>query len=500
MNDNKRIAKNTLAMYIRMLLTMLISLYTSRVILHALGVIDFGIYNVVGGVIAIASVLNSALTTTTQRFITIKLKSNLAQTFSCSLTVHVIISIISFALLETIGLWFFKTHIVIPPDRILAATWVYHCAAISSVIQILTVPYNAVIIAHEKLTAYAYISIFDVVYKLLIAYFLLWGEYDKLIIYSILLTFSYFVVLLITLIYSKRICSNLPLRLGKNKYIIKEMIRLSVYTLYGSVSFMASTSGIAIILNLFLGPIANAASGISGQVKSIVYRFSQNFQTAINPQITKNYAEKDYQRMNSLIISSMKFSTLILLIMSLPFVFEGQYILEIWLTEVPQYSLSFLQITLFISIIDAIANPVYIAALANGNIKRFQLTVNTISLFILPIGYISLYLGFPPECVYYIKLLLSLIGLVASIYLLNKIVSIPIYTYINTLFSLTLVCIVSFIINYTICYYLEDGIGRAIIVIITTVCSISILSYYLCLTKVERSYIQNFIKTKIHKK
>lgn len=176
MNDNKRIAKNTLAMYIRMLLTMLISLYTSRVILHALGVIDFGIYNVVGGVIAIASVLNSALTTTTQRFITIKLKSNLAQTFSCSLTVHVIISIISFALLETIGLWFFKTHIVIPPDRISAATWVYHCAAISSVIQILTVPYNAVIIAHEKLTAYAYISIFDVVYKLLIAYFLLWGR------------------------------------------------------------------------------------------------------------------------------------------------------------------------------------------------------------------------------------------------------------------------------------------------------------------------------------
>lgn len=314
--NNKRIAKNALLLYFRMFITMAVSLYTSRVILKALGVEDFGIYNVVGGVVTMLTFINTAMGSASQRYITFELGhknyKQLYTVFCTSVEVHILIAIIIAILSETIGIWFLNTHMEIPSLRLEAANWVYQFSILSCIVSILYVPFNATIIAHEKMSAFAYISIIEVLLKLIIVYMLMLSEIDRLILYSILI-FS--IQLFIFIIYVTYCICHFPETRFKfifDKQLFKNMISFASWSLIGNLAIVACTQGLNILLNIFWGPIVNAARAIAAQVQNAIYSFGSNFQTAINPQITKNFATGNIKQMHNLIFVSCKYSFFLL--------------------------------------------------------------------------------------------------------------------------------------------------------------------------------------------
>ena len=356
-STNKRIAKNALLLYFRMLFMMLVSLYTSRVVLATLGVEDFGIYNVVGGVITMFSFFNGAMSSSTQRYITFELGrgdfDQLQKVFQTSVNIHLLVALLILFLGETIGLWFFYEKMVIPASRMTAAFWVYQFSIITMMVMIVSVPYNAAIIAHEKMSIFAYISILEVLLKLGIVYLLYLTRSDKLIMYAALLCATQ---LLIRIVYG-HYCSchfkEVRYYWGWDLKLFKEMLYFGGWNLWGGFATVLFSQGINILLNMFFGPFVNAARGIAVQVQGAVTQFSTNFQTALNPQITKSYALGDFTYMHSLIFRSSKFTFLLLAVISFPILLETEMILQLWLNMVPAYTVVFVRLMLCITIIDA---------------------------------------------------------------------------------------------------------------------------------------------------
>ena len=396
-SNNKRIAKNTVFLYLRTMLTMIVSLYTSRVILQILGVEDYGIYNVVGGFVTLMSFLSGAISSSTSRYITFALgkgdEKYLKDVFSTSLLAHLVIACIIVFIGETLGLWFVLNKLIIPEERMTAALVAYQIGLLSTVIYMWSIPYNACIIAHEKMSAFAYISIYEAVTKLLIVFLLVYIPIDKLISYSILL---FAVQLSVRFIYSWYCRKNFvesKARFLWNKNLFKEMLKFAGWNLWGSTSYALFTQGVNILLNMFFGPVVNAARGIAIQVQSAVSLFATNFQAAVNPQITKSYANSELDVMHVLICRSSKYSFFLLFCLSLPIIIENNFILVLWLKEVPNYTPIFLQLMLWVCIIDAMSNPLMTAAAATGRVKVYQSIIGTILLMIVPISYIALSWG-----------------------------------------------------------------------------------------------------------
>ncbi|MCF0206771.1 MAG: oligosaccharide flippase family protein, partial [Bacteroidales bacterium] len=336
---NKRIATNTFWLYIRSLIVMLVSLYTSRVILDALGVEDYGLYNVVGGVVGLFSFLRTSMTKSTQRFLNVEMVNPLGRlkdTFSVSLFVHVIIAVVALFLLETVGLWFLNNYIQIPSGREHAANMVYQSTVFSLILTIISVPYNASIIAHEKMGYFAIVSIVDCLLKLLICYLILVDGFDRLILYGWLMLGVSFVNFLMYVAYCLIMCSETSFRLLYDKALFRDMFSYTTWTVVGQAAIVGTNQGNNILVNIFHTVTANAAMGVANQVNSAVVSLTSNFQTAFNPQITKSYAAKDYAYLTSLVYTTSKISYLLLLIVSLPLMFNVEDILNIWLKEVPQ--------------------------------------------------------------------------------------------------------------------------------------------------------------------
>ena len=352
--NNKRIAKNTLLLYGRMLLTMAISLYTSRVILKVLGVEDFGIYNVVGGIISMFAFINGGMVAATQRYITFEIGSGntnqLKKVFSTSLQIHAIISVIIIILGETVGLWFLLEKLVIPESRMSAAIWVYQLSIVACIVNIMSIPYNADIIAHEKMSAFAYISIVEVVLKLLIVYMLVFSPLDKLIVYAVLLLVVQIAIRLIYTTYCKKHFEETSYSKCCDKSLVKEMASFAGWSFWGSLAGILYTQGLNMMLNIFFGPVVNAARAIAVQVQSAVQQFVTNFQMAINPQITKSYAKGDLNQMHNLMFRSARFSFLLLLLITLPVLLETNFLLTVWLKTVPENTFIFTQIKIYIEL------------------------------------------------------------------------------------------------------------------------------------------------------
>lgn len=432
-HNNKRIAKNSSLLYFRMLCIMAVSLYTSRIVLDTLGIEDFGIYSVAGGVIAMFGFVNSSMASATQRYITFELGRNnnkrLAKVFSTSLSIHGLISLIVILLAETIGLWFLWNKMQIPAERLDAAFWVFQCSVMASVIMIMSVPYNAAIIAHEKMSVFAYISILEVILKLLIVYLLLCFEMDKLILYAVLMVC---VQLLIRLCYGWYCSSHFEetrFYWVWDKILFKEMTGFAGWSLFGNLAAITFTQGLNILLNLFFGPAVNAARGISVQVQQAISQFSVNLQMAINPQITKSYANGDLLYMHGLIFRSAKFSYFLLLLLSLPILFETEMVLTFWLKNVPDYTVTFLRIMLCITWVNAISNPLVIGASATGRIKIYQIVVGGILLLILPFSYLCLKLGFPAYVVFVVHLCIEIVALMARLWMIRPMINLSFHKY-----------------------------------------------------------------------
>lgn len=492
--NNKRIAKNTLLLYVRMLFGMLVTLYTSRVILQTLGVEDYGVYNVVGGVITMFTFLNGAMSSATSRYITFEIgKGNmekLQKVFSTALQIHAIISLLIVILGETIGLWFLMNELVIPDGRMDAAMWVYQCSIVSCVVGIMSVPYNADIIAHEKMSAFAYISVLEIILKLLIVYLLLVLPFDKLKVYAILVLS---VGLLIRYIYT-RYCHK---HFEESRYVhqidkslLKEMASFAGWSFWGNLAAILYTQGLNMMLNIFFGPIVNAARGIATQVQGVIQQFVVNFQMALNPQITKTYAAGELDKMHSLMFRSARFSFMLLFCLSLPIIIETNYILTLWLGLVPENTVIFTRIIIAISLIYTIANPCVIANQATGKVKVYQAVVGGLQLLILPISYIVLRLGAPAYSVFIVHFCVESVAQFARMYMLRNMINLPMLSYLKNIYIPIVGVVISSLILPVLVYtQMDEGFIRLVAVGTVSVISVAIFSLIIGMTRNERRFI-----------
>lgn len=422
-DNNKRIAKNTLLLYFRMLFMMVVSLYTSRVILNVLGVEDFGIYNVVGGVVAMFTIISGSLSAAISRFITYELgkggQSKLNRIFSASVTIQLLLSLIIVVLIETVGVWFLNAKMPIPEPRMTAANWVLQLSIITFVINLISVPYNAAIIAHEKMSAFAYISILEAVGKLVIAFLIVWSPMDKLIFYAILMCAVAVVVRLTYGHYCKKHFTECTYHFHWDKDILKQMFGFAGWNFIGASSAVLKDQGVNVVINMFTCPAVNAARGIAMQVNGAIYNFVQSFMTALNPQITKSYAANNHKYMMALIFQGSRLSYYILMVLALPVIINTDYILYLWLKIVPEHTVSFVQLVLLFSMSEAISLPLVTAMLATGNIKKYQIIVGGLQVLNLPIAYILLKFNFAVELVFVVAIVISQLCLLARLHLLR---------------------------------------------------------------------------------
>ena len=490
---NKRIAKNTLVLYVRMLFTMGISLFTSRVILQTLGVEDYGISSVVGGVISMFTFINAAMVSSTQRYLNFELvrgdANQLRSVFSTSLQIHALIALAIIVLSETVGLWFLNEKLVIPEARMTAAMWVYQCSILSCAVSIMSTPYNAVIVAHEKMSAFAYISILDVSLKLLVVYLLVVLPFDKLIILAILNLLVQLFIRYIYTLYCHRHFPESYFQFRFNKTLFKEMFGFAGWSFWGNLAAILYTQGLNMMLNIFFGPIVNAARGIAVQVQSAVQQFVGGFQTALNPQITKNYASNNLPQMHSLMFRSARFSFLLLFFLSLPVLMETNFILTLWLKTVPDDAVIFTQIMICISLIYTTANPCIIANQATGKVKIYQMVVGGILLLILPISYVVLKLGAPAYSVFIVHFCIESLAQFSRMYMLRKLIHLPLWQYMKNIYiPIVSTVVIAIILPLVVRMQVAEGWLRFLAVGFTCVLSVGASSYFIGFTKQERVF------------
>ena len=490
---NKRIAKNTLVLYVRMLFTMGISLFTSRVILQTLGVEDYGISSVVGGVISMFTFINAAMVSSTQRYLNFELvrgdANQLRSVFSTSLQIHALIALAIIVLSETVGLWFLNEKLVIPEARMTAAMWVYQCSILSCAVSIMSTPYNAVIVAHEKMSAFAYISILDVSLKLLVVYLLVVLPFDKLIILAILNLLVQLFIRYIYTLYCHRHFPESYFQFRFNKTLFKEMFGFAGWSFWGNLAAILYTQGLNMMLNIFFGPIVNAARGIAVQVQSAVQQFVGGFQTALNPQITKNYASNNLPQMHSLMFRSARFSFLLLFFLSLPVLMETNFILTLWLKTVPDDAVIFTQIMICISLIYTTANPCIIANQATGKVKIYQMVVGGILLLILPISYVVLKLGAPAYSVFIVHFCIESVAQFSRMYMLRNLIHLPLWQYMKNIYiPIVSTVVIAVILPLVVRMQVAEGWLRFLAVGFTCVLSVGASSYFIGFTKQERVF------------
>lgn len=499
-DNNKRIAKNTLLLYFRMLFMMVVSLYTSRVILNALGVEDFGIYNVVGGVVAMFTVISGSLSAAISRFITYELgigdQSKLKKIFSASVTIQLLLSFIIVILIESLGVWFLNAKMTIPESRITAANWVLQFSIITFVINLISVPYNAAIIAHEKMSAFAYISILEAVGKLAIAFLIMWSPIDKLVYYAILMCTVAVVVRLTYGHYCKKHFAECTYHFHWDKDILKKMFGFAGWNFIGAASVVLRDQGGNIVMNLFYGPAVNAARGIAIQVNNAVTGFVTNFMTALNPQITKSYASGDRVYMMTLIYQGARLSYYMLLLLSLPILVNTHYILVIWLKLVPEHAVLFVQLILIFAMSESISNPLITAMLATGKIRNYQIVVGGLQIMNLPISYICLRLGCIPESVLIVAIIISQCCLVARLYMLRGLIGLSSLKYLkNVYLNVVVVTIVSVIIPLLLSLNMAESFLSFIVISLIAMLSTAFAELMVGCSKKERVFIIEKVKS-----
>lgn len=500
--NNKRIAKNTLMLYFRMLLIMGVSLYTVRIVLNTLGAVDYGLYNVVGGVVVMFSFLSNTMASASQRFFAFELGrknyDQLKKTFSMTMTIYGIIAVLILILAETVGLWFLNSQLTIPEDRMEAANWVYQFTIFSFMMTMLKVPYNASIIAHERMKVFAYISIIEAILKLLIVYFLVLFSYDKLKLYAILMFGVTAFIALVYRTYCKCQFQECNYQYYWEKPLFKELIGYSGWNIIGASSAILSNQGINILLNIFFGPVVNAARAIAFQVSGVVTQFATNFFTAVNPQITKYYAAGEKDKMKTLVFQSSKFSFFLLLILSMPILLETNFLLTLWLDNIPKYVIIFTRLVIITAVINSLSNSLITSALATGKIKQYQLVVGGILLLNLPISYVFFKFGAPPETAMIIALGITVVSIFARLWMLKGMIGLLIKEYIRSVFfPVTIVTVMAYSIPIFIVYTIDDGWFRFFIVGFSDLISCGLAIYFTGLTRNEKQYLIKIIRDRV---
>lgn len=493
--NNRRIARNTLFLYIRMAFMMGVTLYTSRVILNALGVADYGIYNVVGGFVSMFAVVSGSLSNAISRFITYELgKGDLQRlriVFSTGVNIQLGMSVLVILIAEGVGIWFLNTHMNIPESRMAAANWVFQCAVLTFVINLLSVPYNAAIIAHEKMSAFAYIAIFEVALKLVIVFLLLVSPFDRLETYAMLLVLVGVIIRLIYGIYCKRNFEECTYHFLLDTTALKEMTGFAGWNFLGNCAWLLNTQGVNILMNLYFSVAVNAARGVAMQVDTALRQFVNNFTTAINPQITKSYAQGDLDYMHNLMCKSAKFSAFLMLFFAVPIILESQTILTIWLKTVPDYSAVFVNwVTISMFMEPALSNSYVTAMLATGRIKKYQIVITTVGCLVFPLSWIAFELGFKPQSSYLLFFLVYAMLLLVRLYLLREMIHIPIKMFFDkVVIKLLSVMVIGVAAPALVSFVLEPGWTRLILVCIVSTVVIAFAEYKIGLSTSEKKFV-----------
>lgn len=508
MSDNRRIAKNTLILYVRTIFVMVVSLYTSRITLQALGIEDYGIYNIVGGVVSMFSLITNALSSAISRYLTFEIgrddQIKLSRVFSMSINILLLLSVVVFLLGETIGLWFINNQLNIPADRMVAANWVYQCSIVTFILSVLSVPYNALIVAHERMGVYAYVSIFEVCVKLLVAYILLVYIGDKLILFALLLAGS---SLLVRVFYGTYCSRNFP----EAKYCkVKDNVLAKNMTSFAGLSFFVqvvsvfNSAGLNVLINMFFGVAMNAARGVAGQVEAAVTRFVNDYMTALNPQITKSYAQGDLLGMYNLVIRGAKFSSYLFLILSLPIIIEADYILHLWLVEVPEHTVEFIRLSIIATMMVTIGNTGYTACMATGNIKRYTLWISFTAGLVFPVSYVALKLGTPAESIYVVMIIIYLVVDLVRLGIMKGLLDFPVRRFVSEVFFHFVIVTAAAAILPFCCYMsMSQSFVRFVVVGALSVLSSVTSIWIIGLTKNERvtlsTQIVSFVNSKLKK-
>ena len=498
--NNKRIAKNTLFLYMRMFILMLVSLYTSRVILDALGVEDYGIYNIVGGFVSMFALISAALTSACSRFLNFELgkgdpvRQNVV--FSTALTIQWGLVLVVVILAEAIGLWYVNNIMVLPLERLNAANWCFQFSVFSFCMNLITVPYNASIVAHEKMKAFAYIGLFQGLAQLGISFLVYWEPFDRLVYYALLLMLLQFLIRLCYQVYCHKHFQECHYQFVFDKPLLKHMFSYSLWQLIGSGAGILKNHGINLVLNLFFGPTINAAKGISNQVDRAISLFVGNFMMAMNPQITQSYAKGDYGYMHQLVNKGARFSFYLLLFLSLPVIINANFILHLWLKQVPPYAVAFSQLTLVAIMISSISKPLTTAQNATGNVRNYQMVVGGIEMLNLPLGYLALFMGMLPTSVVMVSIGVNILSLGARLYMLPFTVTgfNRMKFFKEVILTCLIVAIIASVIPIAIYQLLpENVIGFFANVMVCLFLSAFVIFYLGC-SKSERSFILSKVR------
>lgn len=499
-NNNKRIAKNTLLLYVRMLFLMVVSLFTSRVILNTLGVEDFGIYNVVGGIVAMFTIISGSLTSAISRFLTFELgkgdKEKLKTIFSTSVNIQLGLSAIIILIGEVVGIWFLNNHMNIPAERMMAANYILQCSLGIFVLNLLSVPYNASIIAHEKMGAFAYISILDIILKLAVAYAIMLSPFDRLISYGVLLLSESIFIRLIYGLYSKRNFEECTYHLIYDKAVLRKMVSFAGWNFLGVTAGTLNTQGVNILMNVYFGVAVNAARGIAVQASAAISQFVQSFTTAVNPQITKSYAAGDMTYMHTLVCQSSKFSAYLFLLMAIPLSVETPEIFEIWLKNPPEYAVLFFRLSLLGTLMDSVlTNSLMTAIFATGDIKKYQVYVTICGGTVFPLTWLAYLMGASPDSTYIIYFIIYCVVLYVRLHVIQQKVHLQIKEYARrVLVKFIPVAVLSYLVPISIAYLMPASFGRILITTIVSVVITCAIIYSIGLTIGERNMVMSKVK------
>lgn len=498
--NNKRIAKNTLYLYIRMLFIMAVSLYTVRAILDILGVVDYGIYNVVGGVVTMFAFMNKTLSTSSQRYFSVALAkkddSELKRVFSLNLTVFSLIGLIIVVFLETVGLWFVNSKMTIPAERMDAANVVYQLSILSMALHIVVIPYMALVVAHEKMNIFAIIGVVDGLLKLAIVFLLTVIPFDKLIIYGILVLLLSFINTVWYAVYCRRHYPESHFRWYWNKGEAFELLGFSGWHFLGTFSSTCRSQGINILLNLFFNPAVNAARGVAYQVYAAVHQLVSNFFTAVKPQIYKSYASGQYEDLYKLIDRSTLMCSFLISLLVFPILANTDFVLELWLKKVPEYVIVFTQLILINGLVDSIEGPTIASALATGKIKKYMLVLSGVMISNIPISYVALLMGCEPWITMCISIFLSCVAVFVRGYMLGGLIGFPFKDYMILISRIGLV----YVILGFVCRFVVYGMAQNFIQFAVSSFLIMVLVtalFALALSKSDRKLAVGFVRKKI---
>lgn len=502
---NKRIVKNTIFLYFRTLVILVVSLLTSRVVLNALGVEDYGIYNVVGGVVAMFTVISGALSNAISRFITFELGKGVSEkletVFSTSVNIQYLIALVILVIGELVGVWFLNYKMNIPLERIAAANWVLQLSLLTFCINLTNVPYNACIIAHEKMDVFAYVSIFEAVLKLIICYLIVVSPWDKLVFYATLQVGVAMIIRLTYTIYCRKHFAESLYHFIFDKQTMKEMTGFAGWNFFTNSAYVFNTQGVNLLINIFFGVTINAARGIATQVESAVMQLVNSFTTALNPQITKSYAAGERESMLSLVFRGAKFSYYLLFIIALPIIVEADFVLTLWLKNVPEHAVIFVQLSMVASLVNIVGKTGFTASMATGNIKRYVLWVTSAGVLAFPLTWVAFALGAPSEAAYIVFIIVYIIVEGVRLWVMKGLLDFPVKDFLGkVVFRLLLVTGLSSIIPFTIVHLMDSSWSRLFITLIACTVSSLFAIYIVGLTLNERQLIVNLIKNKLIRK